>query len=127
MQLKQNNKSGGTRARIALISLVLLLSFTSLVNAAPTAVDEVGEINRAMRSIAAALAILIISIQGLKWVTSDTPAERAEAKKGMTYIILGVVVVYLAAHIVCGLYGLTLRTYSIYCTLDPVNVRCTCT
>ena len=59
------------------IALVLIHLVLGQVNA-----DQIGEVNIAIRNVEATLAVLLFAIQGLKYITSETPADRAEAKKG---------------------------------------------
>ena len=59
-----------------------------------------------LRSIALALGWLMMIIMGIKWLLADSPNERADAKKGMTYIIVGLLIVASA----CGLLCLYCRT-----------------
>lgn len=88
----------GMRRRVSIVLLVLILA-SSLVSA-----DEMTDLVSALKKIAAGLATLLIAIQGLKYVTAQTPEDRAEAKKGLIYIILGLLVAAIAANLVCGLY-----------------------
>jgi hypothetical protein len=43
--------------------------------------------------IASALGTLMMIIMGIRWIMADSPNERAEAKKGMMYIVLGLLVI----------------------------------
>jgi type IV secretory pathway VirB2 component (pilin) len=86
------------------------------------------QLNTALRNFAGALALLMLVIQGLRWVMSDSEGDRAEAKKGMIYIMVGLIVVYLAANIVCGLYGQVLESYDEIgsCTFSAADFTCNC-
>lgn len=93
-----------------LLLLVLVLSLEV------TAQTELEELNDALVTVAAAMGVLMISIQGLKWITSDNPQDRAEAKKGLIYILVGLLVVALAAQIVLGLYCYVISgSYGVSC------------
>jgi hypothetical protein len=46
----------------------------------------------------------------LRWVIAETPNGRAEAKKGLVWTIMGLLVAYLAVTLVCGLYCYALTT-----------------
>ncbi len=105
--------------------LLLLLLITSLRVGASEMAD-LDELNTALVTVAAAMGVLMIAIQGLKWITSDSPQDRAEAKKGLIYILLGLLVVAIAAQIVCGLYGTVISDagYGISCGMGGGG--CTC-
>lgn len=109
----------GTRK---LLLLVLVLSLRVYAGGAGS--DDLVELNNALVTVAAAMGVLMIAIQGLKWVTSDTPQDRAEAKKGLIYILLGLLVVALAGAIVCGLYGYVLSRYGIGCSMGLSGCSC---
>jgi outer membrane murein-binding lipoprotein Lpp len=88
--------------RLAASVLILLFLAGCAVAVDPTA--EMNELIKALRKIAAALAILLIAVQGLKYVTAESPDDRAEAKKGLIWIIAGLLIAAIAANLVCGLY-----------------------
>jgi predicted membrane channel-forming protein YqfA (hemolysin III family) len=102
--------------------LLVVQSMTGFAQA--SAMDD---FNDTLRTIAAALAFLMLLIQGLRWVMSDSSQDRAEAKRGMVYVIMGIIVVYMAAHIVCGIYGAVLPNYGVSCSFDAANFACDCT
>ncbi|HHQ44968.1 MAG TPA: hypothetical protein ENN13_02400 [Candidatus Altiarchaeales archaeon] len=54
--------------------------------------------------MAAALATLLFAIMGLRWIAADSAQEREEAKKGMIYIVTGLLIVVSAHAIVRQLY-----------------------
>ena len=54
--------------------------------------------------LADALGLLIISLMGAKWIVADSAQERAEAKKGIIYVIVGLLVVHSMATLVDRLY-----------------------
>ncbi len=56
--------------------------------------------------VAAALGWLMMILMGIKWMIADSPNERAEAKKGMIYIVLGLLVIASRCQIM-GLYQTT--------------------
>ncbi|MFH0859957.1 MAG: pilin [Candidatus Altiarchaeota archaeon] len=104
--------------------LLLVIPLALNASAGGTDMAELNSLNEGLVTVAAALGVLMISIQGLKWVTSDTPQDRADAKKGLEYILIGLLVVYLAGVIVCGLYGVALSAYSISCVMNGVVCEC---
>lgn len=103
--------------------VILILAFN--VSAAGGGMDELNALNEGLVTVAAALGVLMISIQGLKWVTSETPQDRADAKKGIEYVLIGLLVVYLSGILVCGLYGVALAPYGITCP-PPTGLNCEC-
>ena len=54
-----------------------------------------------MKSLAYALGWLMMVLMGIKWIIADSPNERAEAKKGMIYVIIGLLVVRSACNLIC--------------------------
>ena len=109
------------KARSILITVLAIQLISLQASGGP-----IDNLNNALRNFAAALALFMLTILGLKWIMSETPAERAEAKKGIIYIILGLLVVYLAANIVCGIYGSVLRNYGVFCNFNPATFTCDC-
>lgn len=47
-----------------------------------------------LQQMAYALGLLMIVIQGLRYIIADSAQERAEVKKGLMYIVIGLLVVY---------------------------------
>lgn len=72
--------------------------------AATLASAQMSEIQVGLFTLAAALAVLMIAIQGVRWVIADEPKHRAEAKQGLVWTIIGLIVAYLSVTIVYGLY-----------------------
>jgi uncharacterized membrane protein len=63
-----------------------------------------------LRTVAFALAWLMMVLMGVKWIVADSPNERAEAKKGMIYIVIGLLIVVSARPLLqmyCNTIGLT--------------------
>lgn len=48
---------------------------------------------QSMKTLAYALGWLMMVIMGVKWIIADSPNERADAKKGMIYIVIGLLIV----------------------------------
>jgi hypothetical protein len=46
-----------------------------------------------LEKLAYALGWMMMVIMGVKWIIADSPNERADAKKGMIYIVIGLLVV----------------------------------
>ncbi|MBU0762444.1 MAG: pilin [Candidatus Altiarchaeota archaeon] len=68
---------------------VLFLIAETVVASPPPIPSWVG----GLVSVAAALAWLMMVLLGIKWIVADSANERAEAKKGMIYVVLGLLVV----------------------------------
>lgn len=111
------------KPRNIVIAFVLLQLVVANASAASDTMDET---NKAIRQIGAALAVLMFSIHGLKWVMSETPADRAEAKKGMIYVIVGLLFLKLAFNVVCGIYGAGLSNFDVSCSVPPSELKCVC-
>lgn len=56
------------------------------------------------QGMAFALATLLLAIQGLRYLISDSPDERKKIKKGLMYIIIGLLIVESVAVIVAQFY-----------------------
>ena len=46
-----------------------------------------------LATVAYALGWIMMIIMGIKWIIADSPNERADAKKGMMYVVVGLLVV----------------------------------
>ena len=55
-----------------------------------------------LKQVAVALGWIMMIIMGIRWMIADSPNERADAKKGMMYIMIGLLVIAAA----CGLMRL---------------------
>jgi type IV secretory pathway VirB2 component (pilin) len=49
------------------------------------------EVQTTLTSVGTSLAILMMVLQGIKWMLSETPEEREDAKRGIIYIIIGLI------------------------------------
>ncbi len=65
-----------------------------------TFTDIIGDINAILYGIAAGVAILLIVIHGVRWKTAGSAEGREEAKRGILNVILGLVVIIIAAALV---------------------------
>ncbi|MFH1835802.1 MAG: pilin [Methanobacteriota archaeon] len=97
------------KGRIIVVVFVLLIA-ANLVSSQDY-LTEMSDLIVALKTVAAALAVLLISIQGLKYITAESPNDRAEAKKGLIWIIVGLVVAAVSANLVCGLYCMAIAQY----------------
>jgi len=83
---------------IKTLAILVFLSSNALAQAAP---DLLG----GLTEMAAALALLLFTIMGLRWIVADSAQEREESKKGMIYIVTGLLIVVSADLIVERLYS----------------------
>lgn len=74
-----------SRRMLAAALAILLLSATA--SAAP--LDWV----KGLKRVAFALGWIMMVFMGVKWIVADSANERAEAKKGMIYIVIGLLIV----------------------------------
>lgn len=89
------------------------MSLVSLVYGAgplPPELSEIDNLKNGIATIASALGALMLAYAGLRWLMSDGPQERDDARKTIIYIIIGLVVVSATADIVQALYCSTLNT-----------------
>ena len=49
------------------------------------------DVQNTLTSVGTSLAILMMALQGIKWILSDTPEEREDTKRGIIYIIIGLI------------------------------------
>ncbi|ODS42050.1 MAG: hypothetical protein MSIBF_01505 [Candidatus Altiarchaeales archaeon IMC4] len=55
-------------------------------------------------AVAAGIAALMITFHGFRWLTADSPEARADAKRGIAFVILGLIVIAIAFTLVEVLY-----------------------
>ena len=80
-------------ARWAIMSIILIVLFSQSASA-QTWVNS-------LRQVVVALGWLMMIIMGIKWIMSDSANERAEAKKGMLYIVIGLLIINLSCNLLC--------------------------
>jgi uncharacterized membrane protein YidH (DUF202 family) len=84
----------------AIVFLIYLSSWTCRAGFE----DTVGGVNNVLYGIAAGIAALLIAIHAVRWKTAESPNDREEAKKGIFNVILGIVVIIVAATLVALLF-----------------------
>ena len=75
-----------------------------------------------LQTLAGALGWVMMVIMGLKWIVAESPNERAEAKKGMLYIVIGLLIVASMRNLLQSLYCDTITKAGFggfTCTLPP--------
>lgn len=93
------------RYRIAVAAVVLLMAAAN--TAIGAGVDDLQEVNNKLCFVIGALGMFVLALLGLRFLSSDNPQERNAMKKGMIYVVLGLLVVALAYTLV----------YEIYCAI----------
>ena len=66
--------------------------------------ESVGGVNNILYGISAGIAVLIITLHLVRWKTAENPTDREEAKKGIFNVILGIIVIIVAAIVVSLLF-----------------------
>jgi hypothetical protein len=90
----------GTRA-VVLIALSIGLA---TVASATIPIAQFTELNNGLKTVASALGTLVITYAGIKWIMSEGPQERDDAKKTIIYALVGLIIVSLADELVAALY-----------------------
>lgn len=76
----------------------------STLSLAVSATPSVPWNNVSLQSMAAALGALLILIMGIRWIMADSAQERQEAKRGILYVVIGLLIVYSVDQIIQTLY-----------------------
>ena len=100
--------------------IFLFFIFLNINSVSADIIETIGGINNLLYGIAAGIAILMITIHAIKWKTASSPADREEAKRGIINVILGLIIIIIAASLVSLIYvkpedvtGTTTTTISI--------------
>jgi type IV secretory pathway VirB2 component (pilin) len=67
--------------------------------------ETVGGVNNVLYGVAAGIALLLITLHAVKWKTAENPTDREEAKKGMINVVIGLIVIMIAATLVTMLFS----------------------
>jgi len=89
-------------AKLALLFLLIILSSgcVDLVGSFFTIAD----MEAALFNLATAVGALMLAIQGLRWLVSDTPETRDDARKAITYILMALILATVANDLVDAMY-----------------------
>ena len=79
-----------------------------------------------LKAAASALGWLMMVIMGGKWIIADSANERAEAKKGMIYIVVGLLIIASGACLIKKVYCDTIQQVGISITCAPPAELGTC-
>jgi hypothetical protein len=86
-------------------SAVLFLVYASSCISWATFEETVGGVNNLLYGVAAGIATLLITLHAVRWKTAENPTDREEAKKGMINVIIGLIVIIIAATLVTLLFS----------------------
>lgn len=100
-----------------LLASALLLAVPAFVSATPPEFTWVASLS----TVAYSLGWLMMVLMGVKWIIADSPNDRAEAKKGMIYIVIGLLLVASAKQLL-QLYCDTARKSISTIDCDPALV-----
>jgi hypothetical protein len=80
--------------------LALKLAFMSFFSI-PTSATASTNFILPMQTVAYSLAWLMMVVLGIKWIVSDSDNERNDAKKGMMYVMVAILVVASLCSLMC--------------------------
>lgn len=86
-------------------SALLLLIYAGSSTCWATFEETVGGVNNLLYTVAAGIAMLLIMLHIVSWKIAQTPADREEAKKGIINVIIGLIVIIIAATLVTLLFS----------------------
>jgi len=78
----------------------------------PINTQALDELETALMTIAAFIALVMIVIHGLKYLMAQSPQTREDAKQGIVYVILGLLLVVMATVLVKNLYEANITAYT---------------
>jgi len=78
----------------------------------PINTSSLDELETALMTIAAFIALVMIVIHGLKYLMAQSPQTREDAKQGIVYVILGLLLVVMATVLVKNLYTANIEAYT---------------
>jgi len=65
-----------------------------------TFMTSIQDVQNMLLQVGGALGILMIAFESIKWITAEGPAERESAKKGVIYILIGLLLLKSAERII---------------------------
>jgi zinc transporter ZupT len=86
-------------------SAVLFLLYALSVISWATFEETVGGVNNLLYGVAGGIALLLITLHAIRWKIAENPTDRDEAKKGMINVVIGLVVIIIAATLVTLLFS----------------------
>ena len=95
------------RKKLIPISIIMVLAISAdAQHILPAGIREatIEDITNILYAISAAFGTLLLIFHGFKWMTSDTLDDRNEAKNGVIYTLLGLLIIILALTLVNFFY-----------------------
>jgi hypothetical protein len=86
--------------RLKTAGFLVLLALAATPAKAEDIIETIGGINTLLYGIAAGIAALMITFHAIKWKTAAGPNDREEAKRGIINVILGLILIMIAASLV---------------------------
>ncbi|MFZ2455654.1 MAG: pilin [Candidatus Altiarchaeia archaeon] len=87
-----------------ILAVLFLLAACSSISRAGFE-ETIGDVNNLLYGVAAGIALLLITLHAVRWKTAENPTDREEAKKGMINVIIGLIVIMIAATLVALLFS----------------------
>ena len=86
-------------------SAILFLIYVCSCTCWATFEETVGGVNNLLYGVAAGIATLLIALHIVRWKTAENTTDREEAKKGIINVIIGLIVIMIAATLVTLLFS----------------------
>lgn len=77
--------------------------------------NMLNELKSSFTMLAGALGLFMFSIFGLMFILSNSPQERDDAKKGMIYVVIGLLMVAIGEQFVHALYCSNIAQFGASC------------
>jgi hypothetical protein len=100
------------RVRNILFACLIILSI-NVVSGSPTlpeGMQEIWNLVDAVKTISSALGAVVITYAGIRWLVSESPSEREDAKKTIIYVVMALIVVSMTKELVDAIYCGTTNT-----------------
>lgn len=81
-------------------SAVALAASQTAAKAPPEFWKTIGDVQSILNAVGSALGAVMIAWEGIKWMAAENPAEREDAKKGIIYVMIGLVLLKSSERIV---------------------------
>jgi hypothetical protein len=78
-------------------NLVLASALAAILLASSASAQWIGELRYAVY----ALGWFMLIVLGFKWAVADSDGERADAKKGLIYIVIGILIARISCSLMC--------------------------
>jgi len=81
------------------LALTFLLSGSALA-ACLANIPTMNRVQNMMQTMGYPLAFIMMLYMGLKWMTAETPSDRENARRGVIYIVIGVILLRVANQVI---------------------------